>query len=680
MAKTIAQLRQEAQTIRDASAVGENTATRVGGAIEDVVDYLDTEVTDGDFASGENIENVSIFDDTADLTGKTDAQKALMLPNGKIVDAIEAQIANVSSSFATGEDVGDVSIYDDISDLTGKTDAQKALMMPNANVLSLYEVSETKEIPSTDWIRGALKGSFDTAYHSYSTWDYMYLIPIVYASKVIITAGAYRARIGIVTDSAMVNGGDVPYADGETNAHVIAANSTETLDIPSDAKYLVCAQKTSENYAYPSSVVCVYSAMSKVAELRNYTDTQLAEKQDKQYIVDLSSATIVPSRDDVNNTNNNQRATMRKMPVYKGDVLSVSKVNGIGTGTMLILTFDKGMAQTFRSGWVDTYTIQQDGYVSVVVNSGVTNGGTAQFLLDALSMRRYIETIAKVYLEEKWGNDNYRDSVNGILLNDGRKYYPFDGSNPFANTLTWDSYLPTQAGNNQSFAIYNGLIFKFGKGAAVTIWDYYNKYIIGSISAILPTNDFECNSSWFSNEFYDPADEFPILYSEAIYTSPAVCGFRIQRVNGVWSITKVHEIYRDGETGGAIVFLDKQNDYLIYYYNHNFITYQRPKYADSVDGVSTLYETDIISTVENQGWQSMNFGQDKSCIGHIAVGISNAQGADINKIIGVNLNTGEIIFKFKPPTPWGEGEGCDWYCGRLYCSDANGRFFELTFP
>lgn len=40
MAKTIAQLRQEAQTIRDASAVGENTATRVGGTIEDVVDFM----------------------------------------------------------------------------------------------------------------------------------------------------------------------------------------------------------------------------------------------------------------------------------------------------------------------------------------------------------------------------------------------------------------------------------------------------------------------------------------------------------------------------------------------------------------------------------------------------------------------------------------------------------------
>lgn len=40
MAKTIAQLHTEAQTIRDEIVVAANTATRVGGCIDDVVDYL----------------------------------------------------------------------------------------------------------------------------------------------------------------------------------------------------------------------------------------------------------------------------------------------------------------------------------------------------------------------------------------------------------------------------------------------------------------------------------------------------------------------------------------------------------------------------------------------------------------------------------------------------------------
>lgn len=618
-------------------------------------------------------EAMTIFDDPSDLEGKTDEEKARMIPNGVAYE-------QSGGAFATGEDVGNVSIFDDPSDLTGKTDAQKALMVPNARVLLFYDESSTKEIPSANWIRGTVKGAFGAVYNAYGSWDYMYFIPIEFSSKVIITAAAYRALIGFVTNTTQSNGSTVPYAEGETGSHIIAANATQVFDVPSNAKYIVCAQKIGENCAYPSKVVCIYNADAKIKELKDYTDTELAEKQNVRYGVDLSSQNIIPSRDDINSNNNNQRATLRMMPVYKGDVINVAKVNGVGTGTMLVRTFNKGETQTAQTGWISTYTIQQDGYVTIVVNSGVTSGGTAQFLLDALSMHRYIETIAKIYLEEKWGNDNDKIVYDNILQNDGKKYYPFEGVSPFANTLTWKSFLPKNAASNQSMAIYNGLIFKFGKGASVAIWDYYNKYRVGSINAIMATNVFECNSSWFSNEFYDPADEFPILYSEAIYTSPAVCGFRIQRVNGVWSITKVHEIYRDGETGGAIVFLDKQNDRLIYYINHNFISYQRPKYADSVDGVSTLYETDIISTIENQGWQSMNFGQDKTCVGHMAVGISNAIGGDNNKIIGINLNTGEIIFKFLPPSPWGEGEGCEWYCGRLYCSDAQGNFFELTFP
>lgn len=104
MAKTIAQLRTEAQTIKNATMVGENTATRVGGFGEDIVDYLDTEVNTA-FATGEEVENVSVFDKISDISGKTIAQKAEMMPNGNAVsDGIfstgqnEFDLENVSVS------------------------------------------------------------------------------------------------------------------------------------------------------------------------------------------------------------------------------------------------------------------------------------------------------------------------------------------------------------------------------------------------------------------------------------------------------------------------------------------------------------------------------------------------------------------------------------------------------
>lgn len=91
MAKTIAQLRTEAQTIKNETTIGANTATRVGGFGEDIVDYLDTEI-DSNFATGEDVGDVSVFDDIADLTGKTEAEKALMLPNAIAVSEIKTPV------------------------------------------------------------------------------------------------------------------------------------------------------------------------------------------------------------------------------------------------------------------------------------------------------------------------------------------------------------------------------------------------------------------------------------------------------------------------------------------------------------------------------------------------------------------------------------------------------------
>lgn len=89
MAKTIAQLRTEAQTIKNETNIGANTATRVGGFGEDIVDYLeDNPSSGGTFATGEEVGDVSLFDALSDLDGKTTEQKHAMIPDGNAVDEI----------------------------------------------------------------------------------------------------------------------------------------------------------------------------------------------------------------------------------------------------------------------------------------------------------------------------------------------------------------------------------------------------------------------------------------------------------------------------------------------------------------------------------------------------------------------------------------------------------------
>lgn len=52
----------------------------------------------GTFASGEEVGDVSLFDALSDLYGKTDAQKALMLPNGKVLEELTKEVIQLDLS------------------------------------------------------------------------------------------------------------------------------------------------------------------------------------------------------------------------------------------------------------------------------------------------------------------------------------------------------------------------------------------------------------------------------------------------------------------------------------------------------------------------------------------------------------------------------------------------------
>lgn len=130
MAKTIAQLRTEAQTIKNETTIGANTATRVGGFGEDIVDYLeDNPSSGGTFATGEDVGDVSLFDEFSDLEGKTDEQKHAMIPDGKVVEEIvnsnkaldgESEY-RITSTFRTTGVGGDTALTPTFSTVGGHT-------------------------------------------------------------------------------------------------------------------------------------------------------------------------------------------------------------------------------------------------------------------------------------------------------------------------------------------------------------------------------------------------------------------------------------------------------------------------------------------------------------------------------------------------------------------------------
>lgn len=71
----------------------------------------------------------TIFDSLDDLKGKTDEQKASMIPSGNVIEEIPL------GTFSTGEEVDEVSLFDELSDLEGKTDEQKNAMIPSGSAI-----------------------------------------------------------------------------------------------------------------------------------------------------------------------------------------------------------------------------------------------------------------------------------------------------------------------------------------------------------------------------------------------------------------------------------------------------------------------------------------------------------------------------------------------------------------
>lgn len=230
MAKTIAQLRTEAQTIKNETTIGANTATRVGGFGEDIVDYLEDN------------------------------------PSG-------------SGTFATGEDVGDVSLFDAINDTAQKTFAEQADMLPNAVALkdatflptnyTTLTAAEMQTVSGYSLGANALIQGSGRSYKRLLLRDYSRHI----VRKIMITANAsYAISLAFIRVTYETT---IYYAQGETATRVVAAGTTQIIDVPQNTMYIAL------NY-YPSAVFPSYVGLlvDKIdgGDVKKYVDDKTGDK------------------------------------------------------------------------------------------------------------------------------------------------------------------------------------------------------------------------------------------------------------------------------------------------------------------------------------------------------------------------------------------------------------------
>lgn len=551
-----------------------------------------------------------------------------------------------------------------------------------------HRLAMDSEIPSNTWVTGTVKGAINEGagvYKNYPSWDYPKFIPVMSGTLIRVTASSQGiCRVAFVKNTTMSVDGTVPYATGETTTHSIAANGVADFYVPSDAEYIHVPQKVAENVAFPSSVVTMVEAKSATRILRNEYQAADVKKQEHYFVKDLSHGYVIPQKDDINEPIYHQsykyRVTLRKEPCLKGDIVEfvASADYPDEKQSFLIETYDKNNTKLYNSGWITKYTIVEDGYCTVVVSLNTTSStAVAEMLLASIRFWTTVDGILKDYMDLKWYKDLEEGVYKRILLNNSNNVISFEGVSPLKNQARITKL--ANFGDTQSIAMYNDYIFRFYRGGALQVYQMDTFRPLGGFRAPYGTGassgDIEFNAAWFSNEFYDADDEFPILYCQSIFTQPYLLGHRIQYINGVWSMTLVHSINTDPNRGNIILY-DKQKDHLIYAGLQYMYRFARPKCADAIDGVSTLTDAELISTVERTV-RNLDFGQDNSIFGNIAIGQSYSQSPQ-NVIFGVDLTTGAETFSM--PAPKNEElEGLEWYNGRLYVGMRYGDFFEIEF-
>lgn len=109
---------------------------------------------------------------------------------------------------------------------------------------------------------------------------------------------------------------------------------------------------------------------------------------------------------------------------------------------------------------------------------------------------------------------------------------------------------------HQSLAIYNGHVFLFNNAGTGAVVDYNTKEILSSFTCGETTKNHQ-NSAQFTNYFYDPSDEFPLLlqsqmqYNQSGSNNDKCFVYRIIRDGNNFTFTLINTISYNHETYGV---------------------------------------------------------------------------------------------------------------------------------
>lgn len=244
--------------------------------------------------------------------------------------------------------------------------------------------------------------------------------------------------------------------------------------------------------------------------------------------------------------------------------------------------------------------------------------------------------------------------VSGEILTSA---YDATGQEIYDNTVDYDSYtydsmytLSTLSSHTQGFDIYGGVICAFRADDKMYLFNLSDgSTITSNISAVSSHGD----SASFGNEFYDPADEFPLIYVTSDKTPAEIYVNRITRSSSTL-IRTLKFPATAGYYGAASVDSANNNIYILSYKEQNYTSdnsganktvvskWDLSNLTDNGDGT---YTPEFISQYERPFiyvMQGLTFHDNM-------IWIASGYGSVASHIYAMNPDTGEILHTITLP-------------------------------
>lgn len=240
--------------------------------------------------------------------------------------------------------------------------------------------------------------------------------------------------------------------------------------------------------------------------------------------------------------------------------------------------------------------------------------------------------------------------------------------------------------SRQGGAIYGDYLFQFHNTLqTIVVYNLKSGKNVQTLN-LTPISNHHAGSGGFSNEFYDSADQFPILYISSMYEN-RIYGYRISGTEeGTWTIETVRTITLDIE-GLFIpnITVDRENNMIVAF------GYTRNSWSDESNNLSVI--TSFVIPTLSSGDVTIT---TEDCSDMRKIPFIYAEQGAFARLGKLYLSYGNTISKcgmfvidyisgiavsHAPFEPLGnfEPEAFALYNGNIIMTDQNGKIYKLTF-